>query len=246
LGSREFNEHPEPLELHGVRAQNRALFEKLESISDGRERVRVFNEYMSVKFYLHQWEGESDPARRAIKNSYLRLLRGWGVDSNSVEGAVLKGWVESRFGLVPSYHKGPLRQQEADDYTAYDFDRVRGSARTNSINDQLDLLFTFTQHELWRRADARPWVRLYRGVYDLAEHAVTERVTRREYYVKLNNLSSFTSVAERAWEFGTTVWAVEVPVCKVFFYGDLLPESFLRGEDEYLIIGGEYRVQEVA
>ena len=33
--------------------------------------------------------------------SYLKLLQGWGLDSNSAAGAVLKGWVESRFGIVP-------------------------------------------------------------------------------------------------------------------------------------------------
>ena len=29
--------------------------------------------------------------------------------SNSRESAVLKGWVESRFGLTPRYHHGPIR-----------------------------------------------------------------------------------------------------------------------------------------
>jgi len=31
----------------------------------------------------------------------------------------------------------------------------------------------------------------------------------------------------------------------VFFYGDLLPQSILKGENEHIVIGGEYRVKEV-
>ena len=56
---------------------------------------------------------------------------------------------------------------------------------------------------------------------------------------------SFTSDEERAWEFGSTVWEVQVPLCKIFFYNDLLPGSIMKGEGEYLVIGGEYRVRQV-
>ena len=38
-------------------------------------------------------------ARMSIRNSYLRFLKGWKIDSNSVAGAVLKRWVESRIGI---------------------------------------------------------------------------------------------------------------------------------------------------
>ena len=90
LGSLEFNEAPRPFEIQGVRHSNRFLFETLDTIYDPTERARVFNEYMSVKFLLHQWDGAHTPnARKSLRNSYLRFLRGWGVDSNSVEAAVL-------------------------------------------------------------------------------------------------------------------------------------------------------------
>ena len=56
---------------------------------------------------------------------------------------------------------------------------------------------------------------------------------------------SFTSDEERAWEFGSTVWEVHVPLGKIFFYNDLLPGSIMKGEGEYLVIGGEYRVRRV-
>ena len=61
----------------------------------------------------------------------------------------------------------------------------------------------------------------------------------------MNNLSSFTSERECAWEFGSTVWETSVPTAKIFFFSGLLPDSILKGEDEYLVIGGEYRVKEL-
>ncbi len=246
IASREFNEAPEPLIIQGVHASNRFLFEQLDGIENQGERAEFFNDYMSVKFHLHQWEQQgSDQARRAIKNSYRRFIRGWGADSNSVEGAVLKGWVESRIGIPPSYHREPLPLVRYDDYTPYALDRMRGSARTNDIHGQLDLLYTYTQYELQRTRPSDRWLRLFRGTYDADEHDVVERLSRREYVVRLNNLCSFTTDKERAWEFGNTVWSVAVPACKIFFYGDLLPQSILKGENEHLVIGGEFRVREV-
>jgi NAD+--dinitrogen-reductase ADP-D-ribosyltransferase len=245
IAAREFNEDPQPLVIAGTQRADRSLFERLDTIASQSARAEVFDDYMSVKFYLHQWSDETAGARHAIKNSYVRFLRGWGVDSNLIEGAVLKGWVESRFGLLPNYHKRPIKKSSEDDYTPYEIDRMRGHSRTNSIHEQFDLLYRYTQYELARSDPGRRWLTLYRGTYDTHEHEVTERVSRRVYYVRLNNLVSFTTDPERAWEFGTTVWSVQVPICKVFFYGDLLPRSILKGENEHLIIGGEFRVTEV-
>src|SRR6266540_2995038 len=102
IASRHFNDNPQPLEIQGVRQANAFLFQKLDSIPSAEERALIFNDYMSVKFQLHQWQSQStNKARLSLKNSYLRFLRGWMMDSNSVEGAVLKGWVESRIGLTP-------------------------------------------------------------------------------------------------------------------------------------------------
>jgi len=41
------------------------------------------------------------------------------------------------------------------------------------------------------------------------------------------------------------VWEVVVPLCKIFFYNDLLPGSIMKGEGEYVVIGGEYKVRQV-
>jgi NAD+--dinitrogen-reductase ADP-D-ribosyltransferase len=244
IASRQFNDHPQSLEIQGVRSANRFLFGKLGGIAAAAERAHVFNDYMSVKFQLHHWQDQAtDTARRSIKNSYLRFLRGWMMDSNSVEGAVLKGWVESRMGLPPTFHKIPIPDIHAEQYMTFAIDRTKGSARTNAINSQLDLLYEYCQYELARKNPDRATIPLYRGTFDASEHEVLEQLDRRRQVVRLNNLISCTSEEERAWEFGFTVWEMQVPLAKVFFYSDLLPNSILKGEGEYIIIGGEYRVR---
>lgn len=245
IASRHFNDHPQVIEIQGVKVANRFLFERLAQLEGPDERAIVFNDYMSVKFQLHQWQDQTDTARRSIKNSYLRFLRGWMMDSNSVEGAVLKRWVESRMGIVPSFHRQRIAGIHSEAYFNYAVDVMKGSARTNAIQSQLDLLYEYCQFELARIVGPEPSVKLFRGTCDAAEHELLEQISRREQIVRLNNLVSFTSDEERAWEFGSTVWEAFVPRSKIFFYSDLLPGSILKGEGEYLVIGGEYRVRQV-
>jgi len=245
IASTNFNDHPVPLGLDGVRASNRHLFERLTTLSDPLERGRVFHDYLSVKFRLHEWEQYQHHARKSLRNSYLRFLRGWGVDSNSIEGAVLKGWVESRFGISPTYHKGRLTADHSEDEPIYAVDRMKGHARTNAIDSQLDLLFEFCQYELVHRFPNETHLTLYRGTCDAGEYEVIDPPVGRKLTVRLNNLSSFTFDRERAWEFGSTVWEVQVPLTKIFFFGNILPGSILQGESEFLVIGGDYRVREL-
>lgn len=245
IASHHFNENPQPLEIQGVKSGNRFLFEKLSLIDSQEERAMVFNDYMSVKFQLHHWQDQTETASRSIKNSYLRFLRGWMMDSNSVEGAVLKRWVESRIGLLPSYHKSRISGLHTEAYFEYAVDVMKGSARTNAIQSQLDILYEYCQFELGKKFGEAKQLALYRGTYDASEHEVIEQTGKREQIVRLNNLVSFTSDEERAWEFGSTVWKVIVPLCKIFFYNDLLPGSIMKGEGEYMIIGGDYRVRQV-
>jgi NAD+--dinitrogen-reductase ADP-D-ribosyltransferase len=246
IASRHFNDNPQPLEIQGVRAANRFLFDKLDKIADAAERGEIFNDYMSVKFQLHQWQTQTtDKARKSIRNSYLRFLRGWMMDSNSVEGAVLKGWVESRIGIPPRYHRICIPSIHCEEYMAFAVDRTKGSARTNAINSQLDILYEYCQYELARKFPDSRSVTLFRGTFDASEHELLEQVDKRVQIVRMNNLVSCTSDEERAWEFGSTVWEMHVPLAKVFFFSDLLPNSILKGEGEYIVIGGEYRVRQI-
>jgi NAD+---dinitrogen-reductase ADP-D-ribosyltransferase len=244
IASGHFNDHPQPLEIQGVRAANRFLFQKLDALASPEERAAVFNDYMSVKFQLHQWQDQSTvTARKSLKNSYLRFLRGWMMDSNSPEGAVLKGWVESRMGLAPTFHHQRIVGIHDETYLRYAVDRTKGSARTSAINSQLDLLYEYCQYELAKRHPDRRQLALYRGTFERSEHDVLEKLSKREEIVRLNNLNSFTTDEERAWEFGFIVWKAEVPLSKIFFFSELLPTSILKGEGECLVIGGEYKVE---
>ena len=241
IAAREFQDEPQPLEIEGVHRTDRRLFARLAEIADPAERGQVFHDYVSVKFRLHEWEQHAASARSSLRHSYVQFLHGWGADSNGRAGAVLKSWVESRFGLPATYHAGRL----ADDPAArerYGEDRMHGAARTMGVAMQLDLLYTFCQDELQRRAPGERWRTLYRGTHDPEEYAVRGVAATGATLVQLNNLSSFTSDAEVAWEFGSSVWEVRVPVAKIVFFSGLLPPHLLGGESEYLVLGGEYRV----
>ncbi|MDQ8203651.1 NAD(+)--dinitrogen-reductase ADP-D-ribosyltransferase [Pelagicoccus sp. SDUM812003] len=244
IASFEFNEDPRPLSLIGVRATNQRLFRELDKLSTRSERGTFFHDYVSVKFGLHNWKQYSGRSGQCIRNSYLRYLTKWGVDSSSVEGAVLKYWVQSRFGLYPTFHRKKLRIDREDEDYAFARDRVKGAAFTNAIEAQLDLVYEYCQYELKRAHPDKQHLQLFRGTYDPEEHPVISVGDKRQSCIRLNNLCSFTSDRERAWEFGSTVWGAKVPLVKILFFSGLLPNDLLCGEDEYLVIGGEYWVKE--
>ena len=244
IASRHFNRHPQTLEIQGVRQSNRRLLDQLSNMDSPLERGQVFHDYMDVTFQLHQWARETTASgRKSLKNSYLRFLRGWMFDANSREGAVFKGWVESRFGLPPTFHRELILDTHSEAYFRYLGDRMQGAARTNSINNQLDVLFEFVQSELRRRHPDLSHFTLYRGINDFNEHMIIEQQDKHHALLRLNNLNSFTDDFERAWEFGNRVLQAEVPLAKVVFRGNLLPSSLLHGEGELMVIGGEYEVK---
>ena len=176
IASRHFNEHPQPLEIQGVRDANRFLFGKLAACASAEERAVIFNDYMSVKFQLHHWQDQATvKAQKSLKNSYLRFLRGWMMDANSIEGAVLKGWVESRMGLPPTFHKVRIPSLHDEEYMLFAIDRMKGSARTNAINSQLDLLYEYCQFELARSWPAGSIVTLFRGTNGADDYQLHRR-----------------------------------------------------------------------
>jgi NAD+--dinitrogen-reductase ADP-D-ribosyltransferase len=245
IATDEFNKNPVPLEIAGVRRSNRWFFSELDGMDSAAERARLFQEFITVKFALHEWDAHTGSARRSLRNSYIRFLRGWGVESSSIEGAVLKGWVQSRFGILPTYHRGILRHGDGEEDQRFARDRMKGSMRTNAIFSQLDLLYEFCQYELARRWPGRVTLTLFRGTNDPEEHPIREIGARRESCVRLNNLCSFTADRERAWEFGSTVWQTTVASAKIVFFSELFSGSLLKGEREFLVIGGDYWVKEL-
>jgi NAD+--dinitrogen-reductase ADP-D-ribosyltransferase len=183
--------------------------------------------------------------KRRFRPSYLKLLEGWGFDSNSPQGAVLKGWVESRFGLVPTFHKAPLRHYPSPAWIGYLEEKFSSRFHSNSIHMQLDLLYEYCQFVVHRFGiPARDWVTLWRGVNLIEEPTMSgSKLKKGECLVRLNNLVSFSTSRERAEEFGDWILETRVPAVKLLFFPGLLSTPLLSGEGEVIALGGNYRVK---
>ncbi|MBK5966206.1 NAD(+)--dinitrogen-reductase ADP-D-ribosyltransferase [Thiocystis minor] len=246
LGSLTYQKHPVPLEIDSIRDFHADLFRTLAGFPSHPERAQRFQDYMTVNFLLDELdEAGLTPGGRGRKAranaNYPRLVRGWSFDSDGREGAVLKRWVESRFGLLARHHAGSLLDRDGEAYQRYLTEGTRGLYATNALESQLDLLYTYCQYELAREFPDRAHLRLYRGINRMDEHEIQETCSGGFHRVLLNNLNSFTSQRERADEFGDYILETDVPLAKVFFYNRLLP-GMLKGEDEYVVIGGVYEV----
>ena len=242
LGSLTFQRFPTPLLLDSVAELHNDLFVRLDRIADKAERATAFRDYLTVHFCLEELEkaGLSERSKRRANANWMRVLRGWSFNPDGREGAILKGWVESRFGLLPRFHGEPLRDFSGPAYLRYQEMRSAGLYGTNALESQLDLLYAYSQYEFRRNADVPASIELYRGINRIAEHEVLT-VSKHRQVVLFNNLVSFTASRERAGEFGDYILSTRVPTAKIFFNCGLLP-GVLKGEDEYLVIGGVYDI----
>lgn len=244
LGSLTFQRHPTPLVLDGVAELHSDLFVRLDRLKLPHQRAAVFRDYMTVAFRLEHPEeigfsGDTHPGRKnRVKANWIRILRGWAFDPDGREAAVLKGWVESRFGLTPRHHGCDLHDPNADAYHRYEQMRAEGLYGTNALESQLDLVFAYCQYEFVRQG-VPVHLRLYRGVNRVDAHEVLDEKDGGTRVLLLNNISSFSREHERAGEFGDYILCVNVPIAKVLFHYALLPRV-LQGEGEYLVIGGAY------
>ncbi len=247
LASCDYNEAPLPLKISGVREFNRDLFEMLGEAEHPAEAARAFTLYMNAMFGIdreQQPRPASDGRPRRYRSSFLNLIRGWGFDSNGAEGAVLKGWVESRFSLLPTFHKQPIRRISSPVWTTYVEEKMSSRFHNNSIQTQLDLLYEFCQWTLARFfAPGGTHLTLHRGVNVLEDHPIHERRGDGRVILHLNNLVSFSSDRDTAGCFGDTILTVRAPIAKILFFNDLLPSHPLKGEGEYLVIGGDYHAE---
>ncbi|MBF0109935.1 MAG: NAD(+)--dinitrogen-reductase ADP-D-ribosyltransferase [Magnetococcales bacterium] len=245
LGGLAFQKSPIPLELVGVREMHHELFDKLAPLATHAERAVQFMDYMTVHFYMRHLEraGFSAGGRTdRHKIDYQRILRGWMFNPDGREAAVLKGWVASRFGLLPRHHNGPLDDYEGEPFQKFLKMQSAGLYNTNALESQLDVLYAYSQYELARtHPDHRHWL-LYRGFNGLGEQDIRLRHGKRRAVVLLNNLNSFSEFRERADEFGDTIMEVQVPLPKIVFFHGLLPGAF-KGEGEVMVIGGLYEVR---
>ena len=245
LGSLTFQRFPAPVAIDGIRELHRDLFRRLDATPDVQARVEVFRDYVTVWFCLDQLEeagytGSARQKKRARAN-WERVIRGWSFDSDNREGAVLKAWVESRFGLSPRFHREVLREPGGEAWYRFQEDRCRGLYGTNALEAQLDLLYTWGQYELAARHPAVRHITLYRGVNRIGDHEVLGKTGRGDPIILLNNLSSFTSSRDRAGEFGDYILCADIPMQKILYHYGLMPDR-LQGEGEFLVIGGVVEV----
>lgn len=250
IGNLVFQQHPQPIFIDGVHVLHRRLFEVLDTFANHERRAQYFMDYMTVQFRFEHPEdtglATGNSGIRRDKADYIRILRGWLFDPNGREAAVLKSWVESRFGLLTRYHRGPLYKDLESDavseqYAVYLHSRARGLYATNALESQLDLLYSYCQYELARTYPTIHPLHLYRGINRLHEYEVLEQKDTQHAILLLNNLNSFTRNRERADEFGDHILAVDICWQKILFYAGLLP-GILLGEEEVIVIGGVYAV----
>lgn len=246
IASDEFNESPEALHISGSRESAPGLFELLEKQRSRADCGKVFQDYMCVVFGFEDEQRlrVDRYGRRRFRSSYLRLIQDWGLDSNNAQGAVFKGWVESRFGLFPTYHKELITSFTGRTWSTYIEEKMNSRYHNNCIYMQLDLLYEFCQWVVERfQYPASTHLKLYRGVNSLNEHSIVQGCGKHHKVIRFNNIVSFTGRRSIASEFGAYILEVDVPVVKLIFFDDLLPNHALRGEGEYLVIGGDYKVK---
>ena len=248
LASTAYNAHPVPLHVAGARETNPGLFALLARSADMAEARFVFEHYMSLAFGLERREPGDAPRERESRHrraSYLKLLQGWGLDANGVAGAVLKGWVESRFGIAPVFHKERLLRFPSPVWVAYLEEKGASRHHNNNVYQQLDLLYEFSQWMLARFSPlgAGPRVLLWRGSTRCEEQIVSGSLRERRCTVRLNNLVSFSLTREDAGCFGDWLLQAQVPQHKLLLWPGLLDTASLRGEGEVLALGGDYEVE---
>lgn len=252
LASTGFNEQAPELHIAGTRETQPGLFALLDRCNDLTQAREVFVHYLSIAFGLQAPEkpaiGSAASAEpRRWRGSWRRLLQGWGMDANGVAGAVLKGWVESRFGLVPTFHKAPLAHFPSPAWVAYLEEKTSSRHHSNNIHQQLDLLYEFCQWALARfplpaPQMQGPHVRLWRGSNRVEEQLLQGTLRERRCRVRLNNIVSFSLSPEEASCFGDWVFELLVPQSKLLVFPGLLPGQVLQGEQEVIALGGDYDV----
>jgi NAD+--dinitrogen-reductase ADP-D-ribosyltransferase len=254
LASAEFNAHPVALRIAGVREAQPGLFALLERSTDLTEAREVFVHYLAIAFGLRppgadERAGLGAAEQRHWRSSWRKLLQGWGMDANGPAGAVLKGWVESRFGMVPLFHKAPLGRFPSPAWVGYLEEKSASRFHNNCIHQQLDLLYEFCQWAQQRHAlpsgggHSATHVQLWRGSTRCEEQLVQGLLRERRCRMRFNSIASFSLSRDEASCFGDWVFRVQVPRSKLLLLPGLLPGQVLQGEQEVLALGGEYEVE---
>ena len=235
FGSLDYNEKIQDVRIMGVYEYHRDFFEAIEKADTLLMANEIFDNYINELFELnYKINGKK------VGNLY-KILMGWMFNSNGYEGAVLKGWVESRFGMLPNFHKMRINEIESEAYYEYLSEKMAQRVNKNAIYLQLDLLYHYTQVVIKKFFPFyRPKLKLYRGIYNLEENEIIKWLSKKITIMGHNNISSFTAVKNIAEQFGNRILRIEVPYTKIVFFSDVTPLHHFSGEQEFIIIGGEY------
>lgn len=238
FASAAFNLSPLPVQINSVREMNASFFKAMDALGP-EELPPFFMDYLNTMFQLKAIPGVGE--KRKYRANYIRILRGWFFDSNRPEGAVMKGWAESRFGLLPLFHKEPIPNVNTPAYWIYLTDKMHPRFHNNSVFSQLDLLYEFCQYYLSRFGPSVRNLTLYRGTnLGTQEHQVVEKREKKIWVIRNNNLVSYTSEKDRASEFGDVILEIKVPFEKIVCFPALLPGKISSSESEYILLGGDY------
>jgi NAD+--dinitrogen-reductase ADP-D-ribosyltransferase len=219
----------------GVYEYHRDFFEAIEKADTLLMANEIFDNYISELFELnYKIKGKK------VGNIY-KILMGCMFNSSGFEGAVLKGWVESRFGIIPNFHKTRIDHIESEGYYNYLSEKMSQRVNKNAIYLQLDLLYHYTQVVIKKFFPFyRPKLNLYRGIYNLEENEIIKWLNKKSAIMGHNNISSFTAVKNIAEQFGNRILRIEVPYTKIVFFSNVTPLHHFSGEQEFIVIGGEY------
>ena len=237
----EFNQQGREVHINGVREMNRPFFEALERFGPA-DQCPLFLEHLRAQFGLDFQESASAERRKKpFKADLIRILKGWFFDSNRPEGAVLKGWVESRFGLRALFHRVPLTSITGPEYFIYMSEKMHPRFHHGCIFSQLDLLYEFTQQYLRRFQPVSEPVRLYRGFNGRGDESqILEKPEKRKWIIRNNCLASYSQEGERACEFGDQIVGIEAPFSKILCLPQAMPGVLPSYESEVILLGGDY------
>ena len=244
VGGITYQEQPSPIQIDGVLPTHQILFDELRKIENSNDRRQFFLRYMDDYFSLtngYNAENSTPLACDRSRAHFLTLLRGWFFNTEGREAAILKGWVESRFGLIPRFHRGKILAAEDETYSRYMIQRCAGLYNTNALEAQVDLLYSYCQYEISLQFPNTTHIELFRGVNDFTSHEILDENKNHNVVLLLNNLNSFSQNKLTASEFGDTVYAAKIPLSKVLFFSNLLP-TIASSEFEVSVIGGLSRV----
>ena len=235
FGSLDYNEKIQDVSIMGVYEYHRDFYKAIEKADTLLLANEIFDNYISELFELNY------KVKGKRVGSLYKILMGWMFNSNGYEGAVLKGWIESRFGIIPNFHKVKIDNMENESYYEYLVEKMSQRVNKNAIYSQLDLLYHHTQVVIKKFFSSyKPKIILYRGIYNLEENEIIKWLNKKTAIMGHNNISSFTAVKNIAEQFGNRILRIEVPYTKIVFFSDVTPLHHFSGEQEFIIIGGEY------